>query len=105
MMTNVTIPKRRSSQGIAVRFLESGAEKRGGMNLEQDSEKDQMPRIFFRPFVEVEDGLVEWAVPQEIIDDALDRIQKVISRALRHAGEAENGEIDADDSDASEEGQ
>ena len=73
--------------------------------MEQEIENDQVPRTFFRPFVEIEDGFVEWEVPQEVIDDALDRIQKVISRALRHAGEAEDQEGDASGNDASEEDQ
>jgi len=72
--------------------------------MEPDVERDQLPRIFFRPFVEIEDGLVEWAVPEEVIEDALDRIEKILLRALEHAEEAESGGSDADD-DASEEGQ
>jgi hypothetical protein len=55
--------------------------------------------------VELQDGLEECGVPQEVIDDALDRIEKIISKALRHAGEAEDQEGDASENDASEEDQ
>lgn len=67
-----------------------------------ETESERMPRIFYGPIVELQDGLEECGVPQEVIDDALDRIEKTISRALRHAGEAEDQEGDAPENDASE---
>ena len=72
--------------------------------MEQELESDGMPRMFFRAFVEIEDGFIELGVPEDVIEKTLDRIQKVLGRALEHAGEAEDADTDADD-EAPEEGQ
>ena len=72
--------------------------------MEQEVDGDGMPRTFFRAFVEIEDGLIELRVPDDVIEKALDRIQKVLGRALEHAGEAEDADTDTDD-EAPEEGQ
>lgn len=64
----------------------------------QENAIDEMPRIFFRSFVDFEDGLRELEVPEDVIEDALDRIQMVIRRALERSEEAEDGEGDSDGS-------
>jgi len=65
--------------------------------MEQELESSGMPRMFFRAFVEIEDGLIELGVPDDVIEKTLDRIQKVLGRALEHAGEAEDADTAADD--------
>jgi hypothetical protein len=60
--------------------------------MELDAENQQVRRLFYAPVTGVREGFEQCRVPEEIIDSALDHIEKAIFRALRHAGEDEDQE-------------
>ena len=63
---------------------------------------EQAPRQFYRLIADLSDQFVESGVPQQHVDRALDKIERVILEAIDHA-EEENEEDEGSDDDDEEE--
>ena len=75
----------------------------GDEKMPEETGKRRLLRLFYGSIVEIHDGLHDLHVPEEIAQDALDRIESAISKALEHSGEAEADEEDSEDEATDEE--
>jgi len=71
--------------------------------MDYEVENQRVRRLFYAPVTGVREGFEQCGVPEEIIESALDRIEKAIFRALRHAGEDEDQEDVGPENETSEE--
>ena len=70
------------------------------MELQIDLER--LPREYYRQIADLSDQLVESGVPQQHVDRALDKIERVILEALDHAEEENDDDEGSDDDDEEE---
>lgn len=65
--------------------------------MEIEIEAEQVPRQFYRLVADLSDQLIEFGVPQQHVDRALDKTERAILEALGHAEEENDEEGDSED--------